>query len=176
MIGNKAKPIAQGYNQQERIDYDETFVLIVRLEAIWLLLAFATYKGFILSQMDVKSAFLNGFISEEVYVKQSSGFENETFPYHVFKLSKALYSLKQAPRAWYKRLSSFLLKNGFKRGKVDTTLFIMHEKDDFLIVQIYVDDFVFGAANQNMCKSFSEILQGEFKMSMMGELKYFLGL
>ena len=84
--------------------------------------------------MDVKSAFLNGLISKEVYVKQPPSFENKNFPYHVFKLSKALYSLKQAPRAWYERLNSFLLKNGFKRGKVDTTLFISHEKNDFMIV------------------------------------------
>ena len=83
--------------------------------------------------MDVKSTFLNGFIFEEVYVKQPPGFENKTFPYHVFKLLKTLYSLKQAPRVWYERLSSFLLKKWFKRGKVNTTLFIMHEKMIFLL-------------------------------------------
>ena len=98
------------------------------------------------------------------------------FPYHIFKLSKALYGLKQAPRTWYERLSSFLLKNGFERGKVDTTMFVMHEKDDFFIVQIYIDDNIFGATNQNLYKSFSELMQGEFEMSMMGEPKYFLGL
>ena len=91
-------------------------------------------------------------------------------------MSKGLYELKQALRALYERLSSFLLKNGFKREKVDTTLFIIHEKDDFLIVQIYVDDIIFSATNQNMCKSFSELMQREFEMNMMGELKYFLGL
>ena len=96
--------MAQGYNQQEGIDYDETFAPVVRLEAIRMLLAFAAY---------VKSTFLNGFIFEEVYVKQPLGFENETFPHHVFKLTKALYGLKQAPRAWYERLSSFLLKKCF---------------------------------------------------------------
>ena len=99
-----------------------------------MLLAYAMYKGFMLFQMDVKSTFLNGFIYEKFYVNQPPGFENENFPHHVFKLSKALYGLKQAPRAWYERLSSFLIKNGFARGKVDTTLFISHEKNDFLIV------------------------------------------
>ena len=133
-------------------------------------------KVFVLYQMDVKSSFLNGFISEEVYVKQPPSFENETFSHHVFNLSKALCGLKQAPRAWYERLISFLLKNGFERGKVDTTLFIMHEKNDFLIVQIYVDDIIFGTINQSLCKSFSELMEGEFEMSMTGELKYFLGL
>ena len=132
-----------------------------------MLLAFAAY---------VKSTFLNGFIFEEVYVKQPLGFENETFPHHVFKLTKALYGLKQAPRAWYERLSSFLLKNVFKRGKVDTTLFIIQEKNDFLIVQIYVDGIIFCTTNQNLYKNFSKLMQGEFEMSMIGELKYFLGL
>ena len=99
-----------------------------------MLLAYAAYKGFILFQMDVKSTFSNGFISKEVYVKQSPSFENENFPHYVFKLSKALYCLKQAPRAWYERFSSFLIKNGFKRGKVDTPLFLLHEKNDLLIV------------------------------------------
>ena len=176
VIRNKARLVAQGYNQQEGIDYDETFAPIARLEAIRMLLAYASHKGFVLFQMDVKFAFLNGFIHEEVYVKQPPGFENENLPHHVFKLSKALYGLKQAPRAWYERLSSFLLKNGFKRGKIDTTLFILHEKHEFLIVQIYVDDIVFSATNQMLCKHFSKLMQGEFEMSMMRELKYFLGL
>ena len=139
-----------------------------------MLLAFVAYKGFVLYH--VKSAFLDGFISEEVYVKQPPGFENKNFPHHIFKLSKALYGLKQALRAWYERLNSFLLKNGFKRGKVNTTLFIMHEKHDFLIVEIYIDEIIFGATNQNLCKNFSEHMQGEFEMSLVGELKYFLGL
>ena len=91
--------------------------------------------------MDVKSSFLNGFINEEVYVKQPLSFENHHFPNHVFKLSKALYGLKQAPRAWYERLSKFLIENGFNRGKVDTTLFIKVKEHDILVVQIYVDDY-----------------------------------
>ena len=115
--------------------------------------------------MDVKSAFLNGFISKEVYV----------IPHHVLKLSKALYGQKQAPRAWYERLNSFLLKNGFKIRKVDTTLFIMHKKHDFLIVKIYVHDIIFGATNQSLGNNFSELMQGVFKMSMMEELKYLWG-
>ena len=125
--------MAQGYNQQKGIDYDKTFAPIARLEAIRILLDYAAYKGFILFQMNVKYVVLNGFVSEEVYIKQPPSFENKNLPYHVFKLSKALYGLKQAPRAWYKRLS-FLLKNSFKRRKVDTTLFILHEKPNFFIV------------------------------------------
>ena len=175
VIRNKARLVAQGYNQEEGIDYDETFASVARLEAIEMLLACAVHKGFILFQMDVKSTFLNRFIVEEVFVKQPTGFEKENLLHHVFKLSKALYG-KQAPRAWYERFSSFLLKNGFERGKVDTTLFTLHKKNDLLIAQIYVDDIVFGATNQNLCKNFSELIQEEFEMSMMGELKFFLGL
>ena len=126
--------------------------------------------------MDVKSSFLNGFITEEVYVEQPPGFENHEFSNHVFKLSKALYGLKQAPRAWYERLSGFLIEKGFTRGKIDTTLFLIFDGKDMLIVQIYVDDIIFGSTNENLYKDFSKTIQNEFKMRMMGELKFFLGL
>ena len=116
--------MAQGYTQKEGIDYYETFAPIARLETIRILLAFSCYMDFKLYQMDVKSAFLNGTIKEEVYIEQPLGFEDHKFPNHVYKLNKALYGLKQAPRAWYERLSKFLIENGFKRGNVDTTLFI----------------------------------------------------
>ena len=108
--------------------------------------------------MDVKSAFLNGYIKEEVYVEQPLGFEDRKYLDHVFKLSKTLYRLKQAPRAWYECLSSFLLHNNFKRGKVDTTLFIKNTNSDMIIVQIYVDDIVFGATNPILCKEFEHLM------------------
>ena len=173
---NKARLVAKWYNQEEGIDFDETFAPVARLEAIRMLLAFAAYKDFKLYQMDVKSAFLNGFIKEEVYVEQPPGFEHEELPNHVFKLNKALYGLKQAPRAWYERLSSFLINKGFSRGKIDTTLFIKNHNSNTLIVQIYVDDIVFGATNMQLVNDFVECMKSEFEMSMMGELNYFLGL
>nr|KYP42469.1 Retrovirus-related Pol polyprotein from transposon TNT 1-94 [Cajanus cajan] len=126
--------------------------------------------------MDVKSAFLNGTISEEVYVSQPPGFENDLLSSHVFKLNKALYGLKQAPRVWYEKLSFFLTNNDFIRGQIDNTLFRKEIKDDFIIVQIYVDDIIFGATNENLCQEFSKLMKDEFEMSMMGELKFFLGL
>jgi len=113
MTRNKARLVAKGYNQEEGIDYDETFVPVARLEAVRLLLAFACMSGFNLFQMDVKSAFLNGFINEEVYVEQPPGFEDHQHPNHVFKLKKALYGLKQAPRKSYEKLSNFLLSHGY---------------------------------------------------------------
>ena len=138
----------QGYNQEEEIDFDETFAPIVKLESIRMLLEFACHKNFILYQINVKSAFLNRYIIEEIYMKQPPHFENEKFPNHIYNLSKALYNLKQAPRAWYERLSRFLLENGFSMGRVDTTLFVKHEDKDLLIVQIYVDDMIFGSTNE----------------------------
>ncbi|KAJ9680162.1 hypothetical protein PVL29_019450 [Vitis rotundifolia] len=176
IVRNKARLVAQDYNQEEGIDYEETFNPVARLEAIRMLLAFACFKDFILYQMDVKSAFLNGFINEEVYVEQPPGFQSFNFPNHVFKLKKALYGLKQAPRAWYERLSKFLLKKGFKMGKINTTLFIKTKEKDMLLVQIYVDDIIFGATNDSLCEDFSKCMHSEFEMSMMGELNFFLGL
>ena len=126
--------------------------------------------------MDVKSAFLNGYIEEEVYVHQPPGFENTKHPEHVFKLKKSLYGLKQAPRAWYERLSNFLLENEFTRGKVDTTLFCKTVKSDILVCQIYVDDIIFGSTNPSLGRKFAKCMQAEFEMSLMGELKFFLGI
>lgn len=120
---NKAQLVAKGYSQVEGLDFGETYAPVARLESIRILLAYATYHGFKLYQMDVKSAFLNGPIKEEVYVEQPPGFEDSEYPNHVYKLSKALYGLKQAPRAWYECLRDFLITNGFKVGKVDPTLF-----------------------------------------------------
>ena len=176
IIRNKARLVAKGYNQEEGINFDETYAPVARLEAIRLLLAYACTMDFKLYQMDVKSAFLNGYIQEEVYVDQPPGFENFEYPNHVYKLKKALYGLKQAPRAWYERLSKFLLEKGFNRGKVDTTLFIKKKKHDTLLVQIYVDDIIFGSTNESLCKEFSNLMQSEFEMSMIGELTFFLGL
>ncbi|CAN0908181.1 Retrovirus-related Pol polyprotein from transposon RE1, partial [Linum grandiflorum] len=176
IIRNKARMVAQGYDQEEGIDYDETFAPVARLEAIRLLCAFAALNKFKLFQMDVKSAFLNGDLNEEVYVAQPPGFEDSNFPNHVYKLRKALYGLKQAPRAWYDKLSSYLLTNNFIQGSVDKTLFTKRVKDDILIVQIYVDDIVFGSSNEFLSTDFSRIMQKSFEMSLIGELNYFLGL
>ncbi|GJU75604.1 retrovirus-related pol polyprotein from transposon TNT 1-94 [Tanacetum coccineum] len=173
---NKARLVAQGYNQQEGIDYDETYAPVARLESIRILLAYACALDFKLFQMDVKSAFLNGFINEEVYVAQPSGFIDFKKPDHVYKLKKALYGLKQAPKAWYDRLKAFLIKHEYKMGMVDNTLFTKKKSSNLIIVQIYVDDIIFGSTCQDMCDEFAKIMHDEFEMSMMGELNFFLGL
>jgi hypothetical protein len=176
VIRNKARLVAQGYCQEEGIDYEETFAPVARLEAIRIFLAYAAHRGFKVHQMDVKSAFLNGKLKEEVYVKQPPGFESEKYPNHVYFLDKALYGLKQAPRAWYERLSTFLLSRNFHRGTTDITLFYKKTHDEILLVQIYVDDIIFGSTDMSMCKDFELLMQNEFEMSMMGELTFFLGL
>ncbi|GKB37944.1 retrovirus-related pol polyprotein from transposon TNT 1-94 [Tanacetum coccineum] len=173
---NKARLVAQGYSQEEGIDYDETFAPVARMEAIRIFLAFATYMNFKVYQMDVKSAFLNGKLKEEVYVKQPPGFESSEFPDYVCKLDKALYGLKQAPKAWYETLSTFLIQNKFTRGRIDNTLFIYKSKGDVLLVQVYVDDIIFGSTSYKLCKQFEKLMTKKFEMSMMGELTYFLGL
>jgi hypothetical protein len=141
-----------------------------------ILLAFSVAKGFSLYQMDVKSGFLNGFLEEEVYVWQPPGFESVGFPHRVYKLRKALYGLKQPPRAWYGRLRGFLFSKWFEMGEVDKTLFLLRQGNDILIVQVYVDDVIFGDSSHSLVARLAEDMSKEFEMSMMGELQFFLGL
>jgi hypothetical protein len=175
VTNNKARLVANGYTQVEGLELGETYALVARLEAIHILLAFATHHNFNLHQMDVKSAFLNGPISEEVYVEQPPGFEDPQFPNHIYKLHKALYGLKQAPRVWYECLKEFLLKKGFEIGQADPTLLTRKQGNDLFVCQIYVDDIIFGSTNQTCVDEFSKIMTKRFEMSMMGELKFFLG-
>ena len=158
VVRNKARLIAEGYSQQEGIDYTETFAPVAILEAIRLLLSYAVNHGIILYQIDLKSAFFNGVIYEEVLLKQPPGFEDLKHPDHVYKLKKSLYGLKQAPRAWYDRLSNLLIENYFKRGQVDTTLFRRTLESDILVVQIYVNDIIFGSTNASICKKFYKLM------------------
>ncbi|GJR73809.1 retrovirus-related pol polyprotein from transposon TNT 1-94 [Tanacetum coccineum] len=134
VIRNKARLVAQGHRQEEGIDYEEVFAPVARIEAIRLFLAYASFMGFLVYQMDVKSAFLYGTIEEEVYVTQPLGFKDPDHPDKVYKVVKALYGLHQAPRAWYETLANYLLSNGFKRGKIDKTLFIKKQKGDILLL------------------------------------------
>jgi hypothetical protein len=156
VVRNKSRWVAQGYSQKEGINYEETFAPVVRLEVIRILLAFFMAKGFKLHQMDVKSAFLNGVLEEEVYVRQPLGYESENYPHRVYKLGKALYGLKQTPRAWYGRLRGFLFERGFEMGKVDQTLFLLRQGKEILIVQVYVDDIVFGGSSNSLVARFAE--------------------
>ncbi|KAJ9557361.1 hypothetical protein OSB04_011975 [Centaurea solstitialis] len=168
--------MAKGYRQQEGIDYDETFAPVARIEAIRMFLAYAAYKDFTVFQMDVKTAFLYGHLQEEVYVSQPEGFVDQEHPDYVYVLDKALSGLKQVPRAWYEELSKHLLSKGFKKGSVDSTLFLMKEGEYIVVIQIYVNDIIFGSTSRELCKKFETVMTEEFKMSMMSEINFFLGL
>nr|GFD42100.1 retrovirus-related Pol polyprotein from transposon TNT 1-94 [Tanacetum cinerariifolium] len=130
ILKKKARLVARGYRQEEGIDFEESFASVARLEAIRIFLAYATHKNMVIYQMDVKTAFLNGNLREEVYVSQPDGFVDPDNPNHVYKLKKALYGLKQAPRVLYDMLSSFLLSQDFSKGSVDPTLFIRRNGND----------------------------------------------
>nr|GFB85489.1 hypothetical protein [Tanacetum cinerariifolium] len=140
VIRNKSRLVVRGYNQEEGLDFEESFTLIARMEAIRIFLAYVAHKSFTAFQMDVKTAFLHGSLKEDVYVCQPEGFINADHPIHVYKLKKALFGLKQAPRVWYYELSTFLLQNNFFKGTIDPTLFITRFHDDILVVHVYVDD------------------------------------
>jgi hypothetical protein len=154
IVRNKACLVAQEYSHIEGLDFGETFASVACLEAIRILVAFATSKGFKPYQMDVKNAFLNGVIQEEVYVRQPLGFENPKYPDRVYKLSKALYGLKQALQAWYVSLRMFLLEHGYVLGSVDKILFTLNHGTNFLLVQIYMDDIIFGGSSHTLLSRF----------------------
>nr|GEX90849.1 retrovirus-related Pol polyprotein from transposon TNT 1-94 [Tanacetum cinerariifolium] len=147
VIRNKSCLVARRYRQEEGIDFEEFFALVARMEAIRIFLACAAHKSFIVFQMDVKTAFLQGLLKKDVYVCQPEGFIDADHPSHVFKLKKALYGLKQAPRSWYDESSTFLLQNHFFKGTTDPTLFIRRFVDDILVVPVYVDDIIFGSTH-----------------------------
>ncbi|GJU19173.1 retrovirus-related pol polyprotein from transposon TNT 1-94 [Tanacetum coccineum] len=176
VLKNKARLVAKGYRQEEGIDFEESFAPVARIEAIRIFIANAATKNMIIYQMDVKTAFLNGDLQEEVFVSQPEGFEDQENPTHVYRLKKALYGLKQAPRAWYDTLSKFLMANNFFKGAVDPTLFTRKSGKHILLVQIYVDDIIFASTDLNACNIFSKEMSSKFQMSMMGQMSFFLGL
>ncbi|GKA49222.1 putative ribonuclease H-like domain-containing protein [Tanacetum coccineum] len=157
VIKNKARLVTQGYTQEEKIDYDEVFALVARIKAIRIFLDYASFKDFVVYQIDVKSAFLYGKIKEEVYVCQPPGFEDPDFPDRVYKVEKTLYGLHQAPRAWYETLSTYLLDSGVAQsGKVTSTLFISRVKVIFLLVKVNVNDIRFWLYKEVICTEFGE--------------------
>ncbi|GJW94056.1 retrovirus-related pol polyprotein from transposon TNT 1-94 [Tanacetum coccineum] len=176
VLKNKARLVAQGFRQEEGINFEESFAPVARIEAIRIFVANVAHKNMMIYQMDVKTAFLNGELKKEVYVSQPEGFVDQDNPSHVYKLKKALYGLKQAPRAWYDMLSSFLISQHFSKGAVDPTLFTRQARNNLLLVQIYVDDIIFASTNTAMCNEFANQMTTKFKMSMMGQMSFFLGL
>ncbi|GKB16995.1 retrovirus-related pol polyprotein from transposon TNT 1-94 [Tanacetum coccineum] len=176
VLKNKARLVAKGYLQEEGIDFEESFEPVARIEAIRIFIANAASKNMIIYQMDVKTAFLNGELKEEVYASQPKGFVDPDHPTHVYRLKKGLYGLKQALRAWYNTLSRFLPDNKFSKGVVDPTLFTQKIGKHILLIQIYVDDIIFASIDLKACDIFSKEMSSKFQMSMMGQMSFFLGL
>lgn len=157
---NKARLVCKSYAQVKGIDFEETYVLVARMESIKMILAYSSYKNIKVYQMDVKSAFLNGELEEEVYIEQPEGFAEKGD--YVCKLRKALYGLKQVPRAWYARLEKYLHKKGFKKGSADSNLYMKIEHEHMLIIEVYVNDIIFGSDYDRMSQQFSKDMQKEF--------------
>ncbi|GJZ53906.1 putative ribonuclease H-like domain-containing protein [Tanacetum coccineum] len=176
LILNRPTTFDLSYSGLEEFKEPEVNDLHLRLTKILKLTLYASYMGFMVYQMDVKSTFLYGQIEEEVYVCQPPSFEDPDHPDKVYKVVKALYGMHQAPRAWYDTLANYLLCNGFQRGKIDQTLFIKRQKGHILLVQIYVDDIIFGSTKKELCDEFEKLMKDKFQMSSMGELTFFLGL
>nr|GEU50508.1 retrovirus-related Pol polyprotein from transposon TNT 1-94 [Tanacetum cinerariifolium] len=176
VLKNKAGLVSQRFMQEEGINFEKSFAPVARIKAIHIFIANADHKNMTIFQMYVKTAFLNGELKEEVYVSQPKGFVDQDNPSHVYKLKKALYSVKQAPRAWYDMMSSFLISQHFSKCAVDLTLFTRKAGNDLLLIQIYVDDIIFASTNTATCNEFANKTTTKFKMSMMGPMSFFLGL
>nr|GEX32796.1 retrovirus-related Pol polyprotein from transposon TNT 1-94 [Tanacetum cinerariifolium] len=176
ILKNKARLVARGYRQEEGIDFEESFAPVARLEAIRIFLAFAAQKNMVVYQMDVKTAFLNGNLREEVYVSQPDGFEDADNPNQVYKLFfREMPNFVRGARTMLYN-SSKDERQDFSKGSVDPTLFIRRNGNDLLLVQIYVDDIIFAASNLELCDLFGNLMCSKFKMSMMGKISFFLGL
>lgn len=160
----------------EGIDFNEIFAPVARMEGIQMFLTYACSRKTKFHQMDVKLAFLNGELEEEVYIEQPEGFLLSKNEDYVCRLNKALYGLKQVPRAWYARLDGYLHQQGFKKGTADRNLYIQIDKDNLTIVEVYMDDIIFGRNDDRLSKNFATKMQSEFKMSLLYELTYFIRL
>jgi hypothetical protein len=174
---HKARLVAKGYSQRQGIDYNEVFAPVARWDTIRTILALAAHKGWYVYQLDVKSAFLHGELAEAIFVEQPQGFEKQGEEHKVYRLKRALYGLKQAPRAWYSRIETYFVKEGFEKCFCEHTLFTKtSDKGNMLIVSLYVDDLIFTGNSECMFKGFKDSMMREFDMSDLGRMKYFLGV
>jgi hypothetical protein len=174
---NKARLVAKRYSQQHGVDFHETFAPVAHLDTVRALISLATQTGWLLYQLNVKSAFLNGELKEKVYVEQPQGFVIQGEEEKVHKLRKALYGLKQALRTWYSHIDNYFNESGFKRSKSEPTLYVKHQGDvDLLIVALYVDDLILTESNVKMIEEFKKDMVNKYEMSDMGLLHYFLGI
>ena len=175
LIKLKASLVVKGFSQRYGLDYMETFAPVARLDTIRLLIAVAAQNQWTIHQMDVKSAFLNGFLEEEIYIEQPPGFIMPGKEHLVYRLRKALYGLKQAPRAWYARIDSYLVSLGFERSASEPTLYVKRNgAETQLIVSLYVDDLLVTGGDKFMLADFKAKMKEMFEMSNLGLMTYFL--
>jgi len=173
----KARLVAKGYKQKPGIDYFEVFAPVARLDTVRMIISLAAQNSWKIFQMDVKSAFLNGVLEEEVYVEQPLGYVKKGFEDKVYRLRKALYGLKQAPRAWYTRIDSYFIEHGFQRCPYEPTLYVKSNKEGgIIIVCLYVDDLIFTSNNPALISEFREAMISHFEMTDLGLMSYFLGI
>ncbi|CAH9103236.1 unnamed protein product [Cuscuta epithymum] len=173
----KARLVAKGYAQRHGVDYEEVFAPVARLETIRLIIALAAHNKWKIHQMDVKSAFLNGFLEEEVYIEQPEGYKVKGQEDKVLRLRKALYGLKQAPRAWNSRIDQYFQANGFMKCPQEHALYVKKNRQgDILLVCIYVDDLIFTGNNMTMFDEFKQVMTREFEMTDIGLMSYYLGI
>ena len=173
---HKARLVVKGYKHKHGIDYEETFAPVARMETVRAVLSIVAQNKWKVYHMDVKSTFLNGVLMEEVYVEQPLGYEKKGQEHKVCKLKKALYGLKQAPRAWYSRIDSYLLENGFEKCEEEPTLYIKEKDGKLLIFVLYVDDLIFTGNDDYLIENFKTVMKDEFEMTDMGLVRYFLGI
>jgi Reverse transcriptase (RNA-dependent DNA polymerase) len=176
ILKHKARLVAKGYAQKQGIDYEETFSPVARFETVWLLMAIAAQLKQPIYQFDVKSAFLNGELMEEVYVEQPEGFVVKGKEHMVYRLFKALYGLKQAPRAWYSKIDAYFQKSGFERIKNEPNLYVKRKREGLMAICLYVDDMIYFGTDDAMVREFKEQMMSIFEMTDLGKMHYFLGL
>ena len=173
---HKERLVVKGYAQVFGVDYSETFAPVARLDTIRLLLAVAAQKNWKVYQLDVKSAFLNGFLQEEIYVEQPQGFAKEGEEDKVYFLKKAFYGLKQALRSWYIKIDEHLLNLGFTKSLAEATLYVKSEGAVILIISLYVDDLFVTGSNTSLVEKLKKEMMEEFEMIDLGLMTFFLGI